>query len=359
MAADASTTAAGFSRADRIGFALAAITSIAAVAIRAGGASGPVVFAAAGVAVMVLAYILGEATEQAGEAAGPRLAALLNASFGNLPELIIVVLTIREGLIDVARASIIGSVIGNVLLVLGASILLGGIRNGPMRFDSRTVGTNASMLALAVVALGVPTLFATLDGTTTHEQEIVSYGVALIGLGLYIAYLIHSFQSPESVQADHPGSARWTTRSAVTVLAVAAVATGVMSEVLVSAIEPTIEDLGIGATFIGLVVVPLLGNVPEHWAAVRLARSGDINFSMGIAFGSGLQVALLGTAIAVLAGGVFGSPVEIVFPPIELALLGAATLMTAILATHGRTNWLEGLQLLTIYAIAALAFWFL
>ena len=205
----------------------------------------------------------------------------------------------------------------------------------------------------------MPTLFATLQGTTSREQEIVSYGVASIGLCLYLAYLVHSFQAPETVQADHPGSARWTTRSAITVLAVAAVATGAMSEILVSAIEPTIADLGIGETFIGLVVVPLLGNVPEHWAAVRIARAGNINFSMGIAFGSGLQVALLGTAIAVLAGGIFGTPVQIVFPPIELALLGAATLMTAILATHGRTSWLEGLQLLTIYAIAALAFWFL
>ena len=145
---------------------------------------------------MALAYVLGEATDQAGTASGPRLAALLNATFGNLPELIIVVLTIREGLIDVARASIIGSVIGNILLVLGASILLGGLRNGPMKFDQRIVGINASMLTLAVVALGVPSLFDALDGTTHDEQAALSYGVAIVMAVLYAAYLVYSFTQP-------------------------------------------------------------------------------------------------------------------------------------------------------------------
>jgi Ca2+:H+ antiporter len=132
-----------------------------------------------------------------------------------------------------------------------------------------------------------------------------------------------------------------------------------MSELLVSAIEPTISELGIGTVFIGMVVVPLVGNVPEHWAAVRVARNGNLDFAMGIAFNSGLQVALAGTAIAVVAGAVLGHEVLIVFPPIELALLAAATVMTSILTSVGRVNWLEGLELLAIYAIAALAFWFL
>ena len=160
----------GFSRADLIGFGVAAIACLVALALRQAGAEGYVVFIAAAVSVMALAYVLGEATEQAGTASGPRLASLLNATFGNLPELIIVVLTIREGLVDVARASIIGSVIGNILLVLGASILLGGLRNGAMRFDQRSVGVNASMLVIVAVALGVPSLFGHLDGTTRHEQ---------------------------------------------------------------------------------------------------------------------------------------------------------------------------------------------
>ena len=347
----------GFSRADLIAFGVAALACLVALALRQAGAEGYVVFAAAAVSVMALAYVLGEATEQAGTASGPRLASLLNATFGNLPELIIVVLTIREGLVDVARASIIGSVIGNILLVLGASILLGGLRNGAMRFDQRSVGVNASMLVIVAVALGVPSLFGHLDGTTRNEQATLSHGVAIIMAVLYGAYLAHSFTQPQP--AGHDGGGRWGPRAAMLTLAITAVVTGVMSEVLVSAIEPTIEELGIGTVFVGMVVVPLVGNVPEHWAAVRIARGGNLDFSMSIAFNSALQVALAGTAIAVVAGAAFSHDVLIVFPPLELALLGAATVMTGILASMGRANWLEGFQLLTVYAIAALAFWFL
>jgi Ca2+:H+ antiporter len=346
-----------FSRADLVSFGVAAAASVCALALDRFGASGPVVFASAAVSVMALAYVLGEATEQAGTASGPRLASLLNATFGNLPELIIVVLTVREGLIDVARASIIGSVIGNILLVLGASILVGGLRHGSMPFDQRTVGTNASMLTLAAVALGLPSLFDALHDTTRHEQVALSYGVAGVMAVLYAAYLVYSLTQPAgSHGAD---VARWSARAAMITLAVTAVVTGAMSELLVSAIEPTIHELGIGTVFIGMVVVPLVGNVPEHWAAVRIARGGDLDFSMSIAFNSGLQVALAGTAIAVVAGAALGHQVLIVFPPIELALFGAATIMTAILTSVGRANWLEGLQLLAIYAIAALAFWYL
>ena len=347
-----------FTRSDLISFGVAAAASLGALALRLAGASGAVVFVAASVSVMALAYVLGEATDQAGTASGPRLASLLNATFGNLPELIIVVLTVREGLIDVARASIIGSVIGNILLVLGVSILLGGLKNGSMAFDQRSVGTNASMLTLAAVALGVPSIFDALHNTTRHEQVAVSYGVAIVMVVLYAAYLVYSLTQPPPAHG-HDAVGRWGARASLITLAVAAVVTGAMSELLVTAIEPTIEELGIGTVFIGMVVVPLVGNVPEHWAAVRIARGGNLDFSMSIAFNSGLQVALAGTAIAVGAGVVFGHEVLIVFEPLELALLGAATIMTGILASMGKANWLEGLQLLAVYAIAALAFWFL
>ena len=346
-----------FSRADLIAFGICAAACVVALALRELDASGPVVFVAAGVAVMALAYVLGEATEQAGTASGPRLASLLNATFGNLPELIIVVLTVREGLIEVAQASIIGSVVGNILLVLGASILLGGLRNGAMSFDARSVGVNASMLVLAVVVLGVPSLFSHLDGVTHDETAALSHGVAIIGAVLYVAYLVYSFMQP--AMPGHEGGGRWSPRASMITLGLTAVITGVMSELLVSAIEPTVEELGIGTVFVGMVIVPLVGNVPEHWAAVRIARGGNLDFSMSIAFNSGLQVALAGTAIAVGAGVVFSNEVLIVFEPLQLALLGAATIMTGIIASMGKANWLEGLQLLTIYGIAALAFWFL
>ena len=174
---------------------------------------------------------------------------------------------------------------------------------------------------------------------------------------LYAAYLLYSLTQP---RAARPRGRRALERALCADHArVTAVVTGAMSELLVSAIEPTIDELGIGTVFVGMVIVPLVGNVPEHWAAVRIARGGNLDFAMSIAFNSGLQVALAGTAIAVAAGAVLGHEVLIVFPPIELALLGAATIMTVILASVGRANWLEGLQFLAIYVIAALAFWYL
>ena len=291
-----------FSRPDLISFGVAAAASLGALALKAAGASGAVVFVAAAASVMALAYVLGEATDQAGTASGPRLASLLNATFGNLPELIIVVLTVREGLIDVARASIIGSVIGNILLVLGASILLGGLRNGehavrPAQRRHQCIDARRSPRSRSAL----PSLFDSLHDTTHHEQVALSYGVAIVMVVLYAAYLIYSFTQPPSPHG-HKGSAGWGAGAALITLAITAVVTGAMSELLVSAIEPTIEELGIGTVFIGMVVVPLVGNVPEHWAAVRIARAGNLDFSMSIAFNSGLQVALAGTAIAVAAG---------------------------------------------------------
>src|SRR4029077_5974355 len=194
--------------------------SLGALALKAAGASGAVVFVAAAASVMALAYVLGEATEQAGTASGPRLAALLNATFGNLPELIIVVLTVRAGLIDVARASIIGSVVGNILLVLGAAILLGGLRNGPMSFDQSSAGMNASMLTLAAVALGIPSLFDALHDTTRHEQVALSYGTAVVMVLVYAAYLFYSLT--QTGEQSHHGEGRWSARTAMATLAVTA-----------------------------------------------------------------------------------------------------------------------------------------
>jgi Ca2+:H+ antiporter len=176
-------------------------------------------------------------------------------------------------------------------------------------------------------------------------------------LGIYIAYLYHSLSQP---QEDHGESqARWSKRAALIVLAVSAVATGVLSEVLVKAIEPTIEDTGIGETFVGLIIVPALGNIAEHLSAVRIAWRGNMDFSMGIVFNSGLQVALFITAAAVLAGTVLGHDVTVVFPPLELAVLGAAAVMAAFVTADGEATWIEGLELVALYVLAALSFWFL
>jgi Ca2+:H+ antiporter len=347
----------GFSRRDSTAFGIVAALALIALALRALDASPVAVFIAAGIAVAGLAYVLGEATEQAGESSSPRLAALLNATFGNAPELIIVILTINAGLISVAKASIIGSVLGNILLILGLSLIAGGFRHGHMTFAKRPAGVNASMLTLAVVLVALPTAFAQIGHTSGSDEKVVSYGAAILMLVVYLAYLYHSLSQPQEDQGE--GHARWSKRAALIVLAVSAVATGVLSEVLVKAIEPTIHDTGISETFVGLIIVPALGNIAEHLSAVRIAWRGNMDFSMGIVFNSGLQVALLITAAAVLAGTVLGHDVTVVFPPLELAVLGAAAIMAAFVTADGEATWIEGLELVAIYILAALSFWFL
>jgi Ca2+:H+ antiporter len=332
--------------------------SALAVVLRAADVEGQVVFVVAAVAVAGLAWALGEATEQAGSTAGPRVSALLNASFGNLPELVILVLAIDAGLSDIARASIIGSVIGNVLLILGLALLLGGWRHGIQRFNERMASTNASMLILAVVGLGVPTLFQALahDASSVH---ILSRWTAAALLLTYVAYLYFSFTTPGLQFSDAAGAAEWSRPMALGLLAVTAVATGVVSEVLVHSIEPTIKAWGVPREFIGLIVVPFVGNVAEHFSAVKLALGNRMDFAMGIAFGSAIQIALLASSVAVFASLLIGSEVTLVFDPLQLAALGAAAIGATMVARAGETNWLEGLQLLVVYFIVAVAFWLL
>jgi Ca2+:H+ antiporter len=360
VAASAVQPETGFTRREQLTFAVVGITCLAALGLRLADADPTVVFAVSGVAVAGLAYVLGDATAQAGEAAGTQIAAFLNATFGNLPELVIVILTLREGLVDVARASIAGSVLGNMLLILGSSLLFGGLRHERITFDRRRAGMNASMLTIAVVALGVPTLFAQLSRTTPHDGKAHSHGTAVVMQFLYAAYLVQSLQQPQVLMDgdEEPGS-RWTARQAAIVLSLTALATGVLSEVLVSSIKPTIADTGIGPTFIGLIIVPLIGNVAEHAAAIRIAWRGDFDFAMGISFNSALQVAFGVTAIAVFAGALVGHELSIVFPSLQIALLAASAVMVGLIAADGEANWLEGLELIAIYTLAGIAFWYL
>jgi Ca2+:H+ antiporter len=340
--------------------AFAAIFGIAALALgmQVAGVEGQLVFVVAGVGVAGLAWALGEATEQAGGSAGPRVSALLNASFGNLPELVILVLAINAGLADIARASIIGSVIGNVLLILGLALLLGGWRHGIQRFNERMAGTNASMLILGVIGLGLPTLFHAVDHDM-HAELTLSRFTAVALLLCYFAYVYFSFTTPGLQFHDEPGELAWTRTQAVTMLVATAVATGVVSEVLVHSIEPTIKAWGVPREFIGLIVVPFVGNVAEHFSAVKLAINNRMDFAMGITFGSGIQIALLASAVAVFASMLIGKELSLVFDPLQLAALGAAAIGSTMVARSGETNWLEGLQLLVIYFIVAVAFWLL
>jgi Ca2+:H+ antiporter len=329
-----------------------------AVLARVASVEEQLVFLISCAAVAGLAWALGRATEQVGETAGPRVSALLNASFGNLPEVVILVLAIDAGLADIARASIVGSVIGNVLLILGLSLMLGGWRNGIQTFNERVAGMNTSMLVLAVILLSIPSLFWAL-GHDPGGIQLLSRWTALALLISYIAYLVFSFTTPGLQFIDEPGELSWSRPVALGLLAATAIATGVVSELLVHSIEPTIKAWGVPRVFIGLIVVPFVGNVAEHFSAVKLAINNRMDFAMGIAYGSGIQVALLASSIAVLASILVGNELTLVFEPLELAALGAGALVSMLVARGGETNWLEGLQLLTIYLIVAVSVWLL
>jgi Ca2+:H+ antiporter len=330
--------------------------SVAAVALDAAGSVGTGTFVVAGVALAGLAWLLGISTEQAGATVGPRTSALLNASFGNLPELVIVVLAINAGLEGVARASIVGSVIGNVLLILGLSLVLGGWRHGVQTFNERLAATNSLMLVLAVAGLAIPTLFAQ-SHPGMHSVDLLSrWTAALLALS-YAGYVYYTLTAP-GLRYSHKGEGEpWPRRQAILVLCLTAVGTGIVSEVLVDAIEPVVRAWGVPLTFIGLIVVPFLGNVAEHLSAVRLALRNNLDFSMAIAAGSGIQIALAAPAVAVVASIALGSELTLVFPTLELAALGIAALVSTLIARGGETNWLEGLQLLVIYTVVAVAFW--
>ena len=330
--------------------------SVAAVALDAAGSVGTGTFVVAAVALAGLAWLLGISTEQAGATVGPRTSALLNASFGNLPELVIVVLAINAGLEGVARASIVGSVIGNVLLILGLSLVLGGWRNGVQTFNERLAATNSLMLVLAVAGLAIPTLFAQ-SHPGMHSVDLLSrWTAALLALS-YAGYVYYTLTAP-GLRYSHKGEGEpWPRRQAILVLCLTAVGTGIVSEVLVDAIEPVVRAWGVPLTFIGLIVVPFLGNVAEHLSAVRLALRNNLDFSMAIAAGSGIQIALAAPAVAVVASIALGSEMTLVFPTLELAALGIAALVSTLIARGGETNWLEGLQLLVIYTVVAVAFW--
>ena len=353
----------GLNRSEVRQFAVISAVAVAAILLEFVFHADPILlFVISGVAVGGMAHVLGVATEQAGEAAGPRVSALLNATFGNAAELIIVVLAINQGLIQIAKFSIIGSVLGNVLLILGASILAGGLRHGNQVFDRHVIGLNASTLVLATVALSIPSIYHATTEARLDDEVGLSVGIAIVMLLVYGAYLYASFQGPvqaatHAPRADH-GGPRWSVRLAIGMLAFSAIATAILAEILVSAIEPTIEETGISEVFIGLIVVPLVGNIAEHLAAVRIAYGGNIDFAMGIAFNSALQVALAVSALAVFAGLMLGNEVTLVFTVLEVALLFAATILAESIASNGRSTWLEGVQLLSIYIIAAIVFWY-
>jgi Ca2+:H+ antiporter len=338
------------------------------------------VFVFTALGVIPLAGIIGESTEALAKYTGPRLGGLLNATLGNAAELIITIVAIREGLLDLVKASIIGSILGNVLLVLGMSMVLGGIRNGVQKFNQRQAGNNAILLVLAVVALLIPSLVSSAIGPQSSPKvETLSLGVALTMIILYALGVLYGFKiqkgplvssssinepsenSPhlrKSSRAQHPRSA-WSLRTALLMLAVATAGVAYLSELLVGAVEPVVASLGISEFFVGMILIPIIGNVAEHLVAVRVALQNQMDLSVEIAIASSLQVALFVAPVLVFISLSLGNPLQLIFNEFELLALIVGVLIAALVSYDGESNWLEGAELLAVYIILALAFFLL
>jgi Ca2+:H+ antiporter len=328
-------------------------------------------FGLSAVAILGLAWLIGQSTERLGEITGPQVGGILNATFGNIAELIIAFFALQAGLIDVVKASLTGSIIGNLLLVLGLSVLIGGIRNGRQTFSREVAGSNAALLVLAAISLLIPAVLAFGGGSSPGGVVEDSVLVSVFLIVGYALSLIFQFTNPAATfrgqgaaapaaadggAAAAPASTGWSGRTATVVLLVSAGLLAVLSEILVGAIEPVVDAVGLTTFFVGVVVLPVIGNLAEQLTAVQLAWKNKMQFSMAVAYGASLQVALFVAPVLVLLGVLTGHEMNLVFAPLEVAAVVAAVGISALIALDGESNWLEGALLTLVYLILAASF---
>jgi len=344
-----------------------------AIALDLAHASAAAIFFTAALGIVPTAALMGVATEELAARSGPGIGGLLNVTFGNAPELIIALFALGEGLHEVVKASIIGSIIGNILLVLGAAALIGGLGRERQRFNPTTANVQSHMLFLAAAALLMPAIFELSEGRglPVPSAEIVDYGsdveglsvaVALVLMATYVTGLFFSLRTHRDLfnpPYEHEDTLGWSARRSVIVLAVAGVAVGVMSEILVGSIAEASESVGLSEFFIGAIVVAIVGNAAEHWVAVLVAYKDKMDLAVNIAIGSSAQVALFVAPVLVIASFVIGPhPMALVFNGFELGAVLIGVLIANYVTHEGESTWFEGVQLLAVYLILALAFGF-
>jgi Ca2+:H+ antiporter len=347
-----------------------------AIALELAHANPVLVFSAAALGVIPCAAVMGEATEAIAAKTGPGIGGLLNVTFGNAPELIIAFFALIEGLQEVVKASIVGSIIGNVLLVMGAAMLVGGWKREKQTFSRTAANAQSAMLMLALAALIAPAVFQLIHGGGLprvgeervdfgSDLESLSLGVSLVLLVSYAAGLWFSLRThravfnPFGAEQEDEETHHWPVPRAALYLALSAVAVGVMSEILVGSISEASEDIGLSQFFVGVFIVAIVGNAAEHWVAVLVAAKDKMDLAVNIALGSSAQIALFVAPILVLLSFVFGpDPMALVFNGYELAALLFAVLIGSLVTQEGESNWFEGVQLLSLYAVFGLVFYF-
>lgn len=322
--------------------------------------SPTLMFLFSALAILPLAGLMGEATEEISFYSGPKIGGFLNGTFGNATELIIAFFALKKGLFDVVKASIAGSVIGNILLVLGASIFLGGIKHKTQTFNRKVIEVSSSMLIFAALGLGVPALF-----THTIKPELLntnyeplSIAVAIIMFAIYILSLFFSFYTHKDIYATEAHSeetAKWSLKKAIIVLVLTTLIIALESEILVQAVEPMTHALGLSEFFVGIILIPIIGNAAEHSTAIVMAMKNKMDVAIEIAVGSSLQILLfVGPSLVFLS--LLFTPMSIIFNDFELIAIVASVFIANRVASDGESNWLEGVQLLSAYFILAICF---
>ncbi len=316
-----------------------------------------VTFALAALALIPLSGLIGEATEALAARIGESWGGFLNATFGNAAEVIIAVVALRAGAIELVKNSLIGSAIGNLLLVLGLSVIVGGVRYRTLKFRREFVGTSMTMLFIAMFAMAIPTIahYIPGDGVLEHASGMT----AIILLALYVLSVIRHFRTPDDeatlTEADAPETlgVHWGVPRSLATLAGAAGAVCLVSEILVHHLEGFCGALGWTPTFVGLIIVPIVGNVAEHWVAVQVARKNRMDLSLAVSVGSATQIALFVTPVCVFAAMLLGQEFTLVFPMLSLVTVAGSVFFADKITQDGRSNWLEGAALLAVYAIFA------
>lgn len=332
------------------------------------------VFICAGLAIVPLAGLMGRATEHLAEHMGPGAGGLLNATFGNAAEFIIAIMALQRGLIGVVKASITGSIIGNILLVLGLSVLAGGTKYPHQKFNRAAIQTSTTSLLLAAIGLLIPTIFhfvaaAHPGGWSPRLEQQLSTAIAVVLLATYLCTLFFSLcthrqlfagkEETKETEADSLNGKAWSIGKSLLVLAAATALIAWLSELLVGTVEAARVKLGVTELFIGVIVVAIIGNAAEHSTAVWMARRNKIELSLNIAVGSSLQIALFVAPLLVLVSYLFGAPMNLEFSIPEVVAVIVAVHLAAEISYDGETNWLEGVQLLSVYLILAILFYFL
>jgi Ca2+:H+ antiporter len=345
----------------------------AAVALELTHAPAEAIFFTAALGIVPTAALMGLATEELAARSGPGIGGLLNVTFGNAPELIIALFALAEGLHEVVKASIIGSILGNILLVMGAAMLVGGLSRDRQTFNPTAANVQALMLFLAAAALVMPAIFELVEGKGLPPPgaEIVNYGseverlsvaVAVVLIATYVAGLMFSLRTHRDLfnpPYEDEETVGWSVRRSVLMLAVAGVAVGLMSEILVGSIAEASESVGVSEFFIGVIVVAIVGNAAEHWVAVLVAFKNKMDLAVNIAIGSSAQVALFVAPVLVFASYVLGpGPMALVFNGFEVGGVLIAVLAANYVTHEGESTWFEGVQLLALYLLLPLAFLF-